>query len=128
MSNGRAWASARVVFVAVLMLVGPEFVPQTTARAQTPQAGPAPTLLVLNKAENSLALVDPATMQVVARVPTGEGPHEVVASADGRTAYVSNYGAQQPGNTLSVIDLAARKEVRPEALGPLTPRGRVVRE
>ncbi|HJQ30552.1 MAG TPA: cytochrome D1 domain-containing protein [Pyrinomonadaceae bacterium] len=114
----------------MLMIVDPASDPTGTARAQTPQtpqsasAAPStsavrPTLLVLNKAESTLALVDPETMQVVARVPTGEGPHEVVASSDGRTAYVSNYGAEKPGNTLSVIDLAARKEVKRVDLGPL---------
>ena len=133
MSSGRVRASARFVFVAALMLAAPQVAPPFGARAQVAQppqqSGPAPTLLVLNKAENSLALVDPATMQVVARVATGEGPHEVVTSADGRTAYVSNYGAEKPGNSLSVIDLAARKEVRRVNLGPLMrPHGLVERE
>jgi YVTN family beta-propeller protein len=81
-------------------------------------------LLVLNKAENTLALVDPSTMKVVGRVPTGDGPHEVVVSQDGKTAYVANYGAQQPGNSISVIDLAARKETKRVDLGPfLRPHG-----
>lgn len=133
MSKRRLGVSACVVCVVVFMLAGPQ--PQVTppARAQQsaqpPQAGPAPTLLVLNKSENSLALVDPSTMRVVARVATGEGPHEVAVSADGRTAYVSNYGAEKPGNSLSVIDLAARKEVRRVDLGPLLrPHGIVERD
>jgi YVTN family beta-propeller protein len=83
-----------------------------------------PLLLVLNKAENTLALVEPSTMKVLARVPTGDGPHEVVVSPDGRTAYVSNYGAQQPGNSISVIDLAARRETKRVDLGPfMRPHG-----
>jgi YVTN family beta-propeller protein len=132
MSKRRVSVPARVALVALLMLVGPGLTPPGPARAQgaqPQQPKPAPTLLVLNKAENSLALVDPATMQVVARVATGEGPHEVVTSADGRTAYVSNYGAEKPGNSLSVIDLAARREVRRVNLGPLMrPHGLVERE
>src|SRR5439155_20994664 len=44
---------------------------------------PSPALLVLNKEENTLAIVDPATKMVVGRVPTGEAPHEVTVSADG---------------------------------------------
>lgn len=132
MSKRRVGAFVCVVFVAVFMLTGPQPTPVPPALAQAPQASqskPAPTLLVLNKAENSLALVDPSTLSVVARVPTGEGPHEVVASSDGRTAYVSNYGAEKPGNSLSVIDLAARKEVRRVDLGPLVrPHGLVERE
>src|SRR5258708_10131580 len=67
----------------------------TLSAAETPKSA----LLVLNK-EGNLAIVDPTSGQVVGRVPTGEGPHEVTASTDGRLAFVSNYGA---GTTLSVI-------------------------
>ena len=130
MSKRRVGVSALVALAALLlMLTGPELLTPPPARAQVQQSKPAPTLLVLNKAENSLALVDPSTMQVVARVATGEGPHEVIVSADGRTAYVSNYGAERPGNSLSVIDLAARKETRRVDLGPLArPHGLVERD
>ena len=89
----------------------------TTARAQT--ATPSPALLVLNKADNSLAIVDSATKQVVARIPTGEGPHEIAASADGKIAVVTNYGAKNPGHSLSVIDLVTQKEIHRVDLGPL---------
>ena len=83
------------------------------------QAGRA-SLLVLNKTDNTLAIVDPSTLQVVGRVPTGEAPHELTASADGRLAFVANYGTvPKPGNTISVIDIAARKEVKRIDLGPL---------
>ena len=80
---------------------------------------PATALLVLNKDDAALAIIDPATSQVVGRVPTGEGPHEVAVSSDGRLAFVGNYGAQTPGHTLSVIDLVAQKELRRVDLGPL---------
>lgn len=77
-------------------------------------------LLVLNKAENSLAIIDPTNLKVVGSVPTGEGPHEVIASADGKTAFVANYGtAQVLGNSLSVIDLTTKKEIRRVDLGGL---------
>ncbi|MBL8166862.1 MAG: YncE family protein [Acidobacteria bacterium] len=77
-------------------------------------------LLVLNKAENTLAIVDPQSYEVLAKVPTGEGPHEVIASADGKLAFVANYGtAQVLGSSLSVIDLAAKKELRRVDLGAL---------
>ena len=81
--------------------------------------GSGGTLLVLNKVDATLAFVDPSTNQVVARVPTGEGPHEVVVSTDGTLAFVSNYGAQTPGSSLSVIDIAARKELRRVDVSPL---------
>lgn len=95
----------------------------TVACLSISRAAPAAdqgTLLVLNKSESTLAIIDPATLKVLARVPTGEAPHEVTASADGRFAFVSNYGtADRPGNTISVIDIAARKEVKRVELGAL---------
>jgi YVTN family beta-propeller protein len=87
------------------------------SHAQTPT--PSPALLVLNKAENSLAILDPATQKVVARIATGEGPHEIAASSDGKLAVVTNYGAKDPGHSLSVIDLVAQKEIHRVDLGPL---------
>jgi YVTN family beta-propeller protein len=83
-------------------------------------AAPAATLLILDKRDNSLVIIDPASQQVVGRVPAGPDPHEVVASPDGRYAYVSNYGG--PGSslhTLSVIDLVAKKALPAVDLGAL---------
>jgi YVTN family beta-propeller protein len=94
--------------------------PQTTQRASEAQAATQSTLLVLNKVENTLAIVDPTSLKVLARIPVGVGPHEVVVSADGRLAYVANYGNQQVlGNSISIIDLASRKEVKRVELGAL---------
>jgi YVTN family beta-propeller protein len=79
-----------------------------------------PVLVALNKADATLAIIDPATMKVTAKVATGSDPHEVVLSADGKTAYVANYGpGAAPGSTLSVIDLATAKETRRVDLLPL---------
>ena len=78
------------------------------ASAQTPSAA----LLVLAKSDESLAIVDPASLQVVGRVPAGPDPHEVIASPDGALAYISNYGGPDSGlNTISVVDLAAQKSL-----------------
>lgn len=92
------------------------------------QANTQAALLILNKIENTLAIVDPVTFKVLGKVPTGEGPHEVVASADGRFAYVANYGTQQKvGNSISIIDIIARKEVKRLELGALVrPHGIVL--
>ena len=88
--------------------------------AQTPAAqSPGPRLIVLNKEDATLVTVDPATGKILGTVATGEGPHEVAVSSDGRTAYVGNYGAQTPGSTISVIDLATLKETRRVDLMPL---------
>jgi YVTN family beta-propeller protein len=78
-----------------------------------------PVLVALNKAEGSLSIIDPKGMKVLGKVPTGDNPHEVVLSADGRTAFVANYGAQTPGSSLSVIDVEAKKELRRVDLSPL---------
>jgi YVTN family beta-propeller protein len=86
----------------------------------TAAQAPSPVLLVLEKSDNMLAIVDPASLQIVARVPAGPDPHEVAASEDGKLAYISNYGgADSALNTITVIDLAARKALPPINLGAL---------
>jgi len=76
------------------------------------------TLLVLNKAANTVSLIDLARKKSVATLPTGEEPHEVAVSPDGKIAVVCNYGSSPtPGNTLTVIDVAARKSLRTVDLG-----------
>jgi YVTN family beta-propeller protein len=94
------------------------------------QETPSPALLVLHKGENAMAVVDPATGKVVGHVPTGQDPHELAVSADGKLAFASNYGGgPQGGNTLSVIDIAARKELHRVDLSPLSrPHGLWVSE
>jgi YVTN family beta-propeller protein len=79
----------------------------------------AQTLIVLNKSDHEAALVNPATLEVAARLPTGKGPHEVAVSPDNRYAYVTNYGSfavfregerpqMQPGTSITVLDLKQR--------------------
>jgi YVTN family beta-propeller protein len=81
---------------------------------------PSPALLVLEKEDRSLAIVDPGTLKIVTRLPAGEDPHEVVVSQDGKRAYISNYGGFRTAqNTLSVVDLALQKTMPPVDLGPL---------
>ena len=87
------------------------------AIAAAPPAGAHGLLVVLNKTENTMVAVDPATLKVIGRVPTGTGPHEVATSPDGKLAFVANYGTQQPGNSLSIIDLVAMKELKRIDLG-----------
>jgi YVTN family beta-propeller protein len=111
---------ACVVLAGIAALSSPQ--PAGARATQTPAAttANAPVLLVLNKADNTLAIVDPAALKVLARVAVGEGPHEVVASSDGRTAYVGNYGTQQiVGSSLSIIDIASRRETKRVDLGAL---------
>jgi YVTN family beta-propeller protein len=82
------------------------------------QSGPQQALLALSKKDQTLAIVDPASLKVLARIPVGNDPHEVIASSDGKTAYVSNYGFGAY-NTIAVIDLVAKKAHPAIDLGPL---------
>ncbi len=73
-------------------------------------------LLVAQKGDQSLAIVDPVAGKVLASVPEGGiTGHEVTASPDGRFAYVPVYGNSgvgspgTDGTRMVVIDLAARK-------------------
>ena len=80
----------------------------------------SPLVLVLEKDDQSLAIVDSSTLKILGRAPAGEDPHEVVASPDGRFAYISNYGAfHNPQHTISVVDLVERKALPPIDLGAL---------
>ncbi len=72
------------------------------------QSTPRRSLLALSKANHTLAIVDPATLKVIARIPVGEDPHEVVASSDGKTAYVCIYGGGSL-HEINVIDLVVQK-------------------
>lgn len=82
--------------------------------AQTPRE----TLLALSKRDHTLAIVDPSSLKVVAKAPVGNDPHEVIASTDGKFAYVSNYGGGAY-NTLAVIDLVSQKALPSIDLGSL---------
>ena len=79
---------------------------------------PREALLVLSKGDHTLAIVDPVSLKVTGKAPVGEDPHEVIASSDGKSAYVSNYGGGAY-NTLAVIDLIALKALPSVDLGPL---------
>lgn len=73
-------------------------------------------LLVANKGDQSLGIIDVAAGKQVATVAEGgKTGHEVVASPDGRTAYVPIYGDSgvgkpgTDGDRMVVIDIASRK-------------------
>lgn len=91
--------------IAISSLVIPFIYPATGCNAQS---APGRTLLALSKTDHTLAMVDPATLKVIARIPVGEDPHEVIASTDGKTAFVTNYGGGSL-HELNIIDLVAQK-------------------
>jgi len=69
----------------------------------------ADVVVVASNAESTIVLVDPDTNRELARLPTGDGPHEVAVSPDGRFAYVADSGAGKgPGRTITVVDLVNR--------------------
>ena len=78
----------------------------TACSAQS--ATPKRSLLALSKTDHLLSIVDPVSLKIIAKIPVGEDPHEVVAATDGRTAYVCIYGGGS-FHELNVIDLVAQK-------------------
>jgi len=70
------------------------------------QGRPRGTIVVSNMNDNTMMLVDAESGRTLATLPTGEGPHEVAVSHDGRHAVVSNYGVRgKPGHSLTLIDV-----------------------
>ena len=107
--SSRNWISAALLFLTNLCLTSFAFSQSLSA-----------ALLVLEKEDRSLAIIDPATRKIVGRVPANEDPHEVVVSEDGTRAYISTYGASRvPQRTLSVVDLSRRKPLPAVDIGPL---------
>lgn len=86
-------------------------------------------LLVANKGEHTLGIIDPMQGQQVAKVEEGGiTGHEVAASPDGKLAFVPLYGNSgvgmpgTDGQKVAVIDITARKLVHTIDLGkPLRP-------
>jgi DNA-binding beta-propeller fold protein YncE len=97
------WKASRLVLIFTVLTVV-----SFSGIGVSAQSTPSRALLALSKHNHTLAIVDPNTLQVVARAPVGPDPHEVIASSDGRTAYVSIYGGGRY-HALSVIDLAGQK-------------------
>jgi DNA-binding beta-propeller fold protein YncE len=88
----------------------------TTLHAQV--KGLSGTLVVTNKTPNTATIIDVGSGATLATLPTGNGPHEIVITANGRTAIVSDYGTgPAPGSTLTFIDVPGRKVTRTVSLG-----------
>ncbi|CAG5018580.1 hypothetical protein DYBT9275_06030 [Dyadobacter sp. CECT 9275] len=100
-----------LAFAAQWLLFGIVF-PQAYAQKRKP------VLLVANKHSNTLSFINPKTFQVIETIPTGPNPHEIAVTPDQRTAYLSSYKA--PGNTISVIDLVSRKQMKEINTGAYT--------
>lgn len=92
-----------ILIVPALTLVG-----MSTAGAAQTDRGTG-TLVVLNKGESTATFVDVASGALVATLPTGEGPHELAMTDDGRWAVSTDYGG---GNSLTVFDVREPRVVR----------------
>ena len=101
----------------LLMIVAVGACLVAAARAQSSNG----RLLVLNKEDATFVIVNPDSGAILGSVPVGQGPHELVASSDGTYAFASNYGSgPAPGHTISMIDIAAKKELRRIDTAPLS--------
>ena len=88
-----------------------------TAAVSAPRAT-GPMLLVANKHSDTLSYINHETLQVEQTITVGPNPHELIISPDQRFMYLSNYAA--PGNTISVVDLVARKHIKQIPTGEYT--------
>ena len=68
----------------------------------------APRIYVVNKAANSVSVINPQSLRVEHTIPVGTNPHEVAVTPDGQKLYVPNMG----GNTVSVIDLRSNSKTK----------------
>lgn len=100
-----------------LTLIAILLVPWMTALTANSKSAPG-LLLVANKGEHTLGIVDPEAGRQIAVIPEGGVTgHEVVASPDGKRAFVPIYGDSgvgmpgSDGSKIDVIDIASRKVV-----------------
>jgi YVTN family beta-propeller protein len=83
----------------------------------------AQTLLVANQGDHTLLIIDTTSQKTLAKVGVDINGHEVIASPDGKLAYVpiyGNSGVGKPGTdgaTVQVIDIASGRAVRIIDLG-----------
>jgi YVTN family beta-propeller protein len=88
-----------------------------------PCALSAQNLLVANQGDHTLLIIDTASRRTLAKVGVDINGHEVIASPDGKLAYVpiyGNSGVGKPGTdgaTVEVIDIASGRAVRIIDLG-----------
>ncbi|MBM3906850.1 MAG: hypothetical protein FJ363_02105 [Gemmatimonadetes bacterium] len=84
-----------------------------TVAAQSPNG----VLIAGNKRAHTASIVDLATGRTLKELPMPPGPHESAISSDGRWGVITGYGAQQPGNTLVILDLTSHAVARTLDLG-----------
>jgi YVTN family beta-propeller protein len=83
-------------------------------------APPGSYLIVLDKTDATLRMIEPNSGHVRDLAPTGKGPHEGAAAPDGTLVVVCDYGDQTAGHTLTVFDPFARHVISTIDLSPHT--------
>lgn len=94
---------SRIVGLALLVLAA-------HAPAQVPE-GLSGTLIVLNKGGDDASFIDLASGELLATLPTGKGPHELVVSEDGRWAVGTDYGGGDSLTVFDVLNLAVKRTI-----------------
>lgn len=74
-------------------------------------------ILILNKSANTAWQLDAETGQKIVEYKTDVGPHEVAVSPDQSRAIITNYGADSPGNSLTILDLENQQVSKTISLG-----------
>ncbi len=105
----------------------PRATPRPGTRTPTPPPRPTPTpnpkgssdrLVVVNKSDNSVSILDGSNGKLKWTAPVETGPHEAEVLTDGRTVAISDYGrANEPGRLVSLVDLETGKVVSRIDLG-----------
>jgi len=76
------------------------------------------SLVITNKNESTASIITLSDGKTVATLPTGNAPHEVAVSRDGKWAIATDYGAAGPGGTtLTLIDVAGRRVAKTITFG-----------
>lgn len=69
----------------------------------------AGTLVVVNKSDDSVSIIDIASSQIIRTLPTGKGPHELIVSQDGEWAVSTDFVG---GDSLTVFNIPKQKVAR----------------
>ncbi len=109
--DDEAWRELRgtmrlIVIGVIALLIG------TTAVRPSVSHPHSYSILAVEEMLGRVTILASADPQIRVSIPVGFKPHEIVVSADGKAAYVSNFGLNDaenrngtPGDTVSVIDI-----------------------
>lgn len=75
----------------------------------------APSLAAVSRSSGSVRILDPLTLVERARIPVGEGPHDIASSEDGRTAIVPLLGRFPAPHENPILPSQLRWVSRPSA-------------